>query len=31
MLSDYPFLTGPAKVTQKSKDSDPPAKSVAMK
>jgi photosynthetic reaction center cytochrome c subunit len=31
MLSDYPFLTGPAKATQKSKDSAPPAKSVAMK
>jgi photosynthetic reaction center cytochrome c subunit len=31
MLSDYPFLTGPAKATQKSKDSVPPAKSVAMK
>jgi photosynthetic reaction center cytochrome c subunit len=31
MLSDYPFLTGPAKPAMKGKDSDPPAKSVAMK
>jgi len=31
MLSDYPFLTGPAKATQKPKESPPPAKSVAMK
>ena len=31
MLSDYPFLTGPAKPALKGQDSAPPAKSVAMK
>lgn len=31
MLSDYPFLTGPAKPVLKAKDPAPPAKSVAMK
>jgi photosynthetic reaction center cytochrome c subunit len=31
MLSDYPFLTGPAKPAQKGKDPAPAAKSVAMK
>jgi photosynthetic reaction center cytochrome c subunit len=32
MLSDYPFLTGPAKPAMKAKDAPPPpAKSVAMK
>jgi len=30
-LSDYPFLTGPAKPALKAKDPAPPAKSVAMK